>query len=177
MNDREFEARYEGRFAQWLERMGSELDVRSADGSADWIRRVYREHGELPAERFGWLAFDHRCRAVTEALRRVAADARESTHHDLEILPEFTNPSPGFPAGAVAVEGAAIQSFDGPQVWAEVADAVQSYLADRHRTVWPLCPSHRVGLHALAHDGGAAWWCKVGDHPGGRIPAGGPPTI
>ncbi|MFE7191372.1 hypothetical protein [Kitasatospora sp. NPDC057541] len=174
MNDREFEARYEDRFAKWLERMDSAPAVLPADGSTDWIRRVYREHGELPAERFGWLAFDHKCRTVTQALRQVVADVRESTHHDLDILPEFTNPSPGFPAGDVAVAGMAIQSFDGPRVWAEVADAVQSYLADRYRTVWPLCPRHRVGLHAVTHDGGAIWWCNVGEHPGDRIPAGGP---
>ncbi|MER0450075.1 hypothetical protein ABR738_36975 [Streptomyces sp. Edi4] len=63
----------------------------------------------------------------------------------------------------------AIQSFDAAGVRAEVADAIQTYLADRYGRLWPLCPEHDNGLHAVAQEGEALWWCRAKNHPGSRI--------
>ncbi|MFF1556255.1 hypothetical protein [Streptomyces sp. NPDC058279] len=58
---RRFELRYAQRFKCRLRKVDNELaflpgpEVRSID----WIRDLYRAHGELPASRFALLAFDH----------------------------------------------------------------------------------------------------------------------
>lgn len=33
-------------------------------------------------------------------------------------------------------------------------------------TVWPVCPAHNLGAHALEYEGEAVWWCK---HSGGHV--------
>ncbi|MEU6892376.1 hypothetical protein ABZ934_11380 [Streptomyces sp. NPDC046557] len=163
---RRFELRYEQRFKCWLRKVDSELAfLPGPEGrSIDWIRDLYREHGELPASRFALLAFDRKARTTSGALKCVADAAGTATRLDIPTTPEFLPPSADLPMGNVAVAGSAIQSFDRQGVWAEVADAVQTYVADRHVTVWPLCRTHGLGLHAVVRGGEAIWWCNGWGH-------------
>ncbi|GJF27918.1 hypothetical protein KNE206_06180 [Kitasatospora sp. NE20-6] len=55
---------------------------------------------------------------------------------------------------------------------AAVAAHVQESVTERDRTVWPLCPDHRLGLHAVQRDGAALWWCAAGPgHPAAAVGA------
>lgn len=171
----ELELRYERLFAQWLERVQGELGWQIAETRpAGWIRTAYREHGELPAARFALIAFERKLRCVLDALPPVAAAAERDTGLRVDIRADSTPPSPDFPMGMVTVAESAVQSFDPLGARAEVADAVQTNLADRYGRLWPLCPEHDSGLHAITHEGEAVWWCRAQDHPAARIPGSNP---
>ncbi|MFF8268697.1 hypothetical protein ACF059_15030 [Streptomyces sp. NPDC016562] len=171
MDGRERELRYEQLLAQWLERVECGLGLQVTEGPPPaWVRDVFRDHGELPSERFAHIAFERKLRSVQDAFPAVAASAERETGLRVDIQPDATQPSADFPAGIVMVAELAIQSFDPPGIRAEVADAVQTYLADRYGRLWPLCPEHDRGLHAVTYEGEALWWCRAHDHPGGRIP-------
>jgi hypothetical protein len=170
MPGNEFEPRYERLFAQWLERVQTELGWQIVQARpAAWIRTAYREHGELPAARFALIAFERKLRCVEDAFPPVAATAERETGLCVDIRPDFTPPSPDFPVGTVTVAESSVQSFDLPGVHAEVADAIQTYLADRYSHLWPLCPEHAGGLHAVTHEGQAVWWCRTQNRPAARI--------
>jgi hypothetical protein len=52
----------------------------------------------------------------------------------------------------------------------EVADDAQDAVMHSIWGAWPTCPEHRLGVHALAHDGAAVWWCPAdGGHIAARI--------
>lgn len=40
-----------------------------------------------------------------------------------------------------------------------VADDAQDALMHALSAAWPVCPVHRLGVHALDHDVAAVWWC------------------
>ncbi|MER7108160.1 hypothetical protein [Streptomyces sp. NPDC000229] len=134
--------------------------------SIDWIRRVYRENGELPSSRLALMALHRKLDLTCQAFEELADVARRDTGHGIPLHPDASEPSPDFPGGMVTVAESGIQSFDRNGVYAEVADAIQTYLADRYRVLWPLCPLHGTGLHAVVHEGHAVWWCNTGDHEG-----------
>lgn len=47
-----------------------------------------------------------------------------------------------------------------------VADDAQDALMEELRAAWPVCPVHRLGVHARRHDEAAVWWCAGDDgHP------------
>ncbi|MCY0933913.1 hypothetical protein [Streptomyces sp. H34-S4] len=173
MAESEPDPRYEQSFEQWLERVQDELGWEIAQsGPVDWIRDVYHEHGELPSDQFARIAFERKARSVLDALPPLTAVAEQDTNLHIDVRPEFIHPSTDSPGGIVTVAESAIQSFDPAGVRAEVADAVQTYLADRYGRLWPLCPEHDRGLHAVAHEGEALWWCTAKDHRSSRIPLG-----
>ncbi|QLJ00726.1 hypothetical protein HZZ00_06805 [Streptomyces sp. NEAU-sy36] len=159
--------RYEDAYRDWLRRLHEELNYPDPDDPPPWTREVFEANGELPAERFAWLAFDRRLRDIGEAFTRVSATARAHTGIDVPAHLHVEEPCEQFPVGGVSFDGSAIWSAEPPEVHVDVAEAVQTYLADRHRTVWPLCATHRTGTHPRVSDGRPVWWC----HPGGHAPA------
>ncbi len=40
-----------------------------------------------------------------------------------------------------------------------VADDAQDALMEELWAVWPVCPVHRLGVHAREHEEAAVWWC------------------
>jgi hypothetical protein len=40
-----------------------------------------------------------------------------------------------------------------------VADDAQDALKEEFWAAWPVCPVHRLGVHACQHDKDAVWWC------------------
>ncbi|WP_133305872.1 hypothetical protein [Microbispora triticiradicis] len=64
-------------------------------------------------------------------------------------------PSSGRDAGAALVE---------------IADAVQDVVIEHIWGVWPICPEHRLGLHAAFVEGTAVWQCAgAGTHTAAAI--------
>jgi hypothetical protein len=47
-------------------------------------------------------------------------------------------------------------------LWAlvAVADEAQDSVMESRRQAWPVCPVHRLGVHARDRDGTAVWWCS-----------------
>ncbi|WP_037574713.1 hypothetical protein [Phaeacidiphilus oryzae] len=43
-----------------------------------------------------------------------------------------------------------------------LANLIQESLLERTRRVWPECLRHNLGVHGLARDGAAVWWCAGG---------------
>ncbi len=53
-----------------------------------------------------------------------------------------------------------------PELLAWLADTVQEDTMEGdqvHCLVWPVCPAHGLGGHALVEAGTAVWWCNGGD--------------
>ena len=52
---------------------------------------------------------------------------------------------------------------------AEIADLVQGEIScDQGSLLWPVCPTHDRGLHAVVQEALAVWWCS-GGHSYGPI--------
>jgi hypothetical protein len=45
----------------------------------------------------------------------------------------------------------------------EVADDAQDAMMHALWAAWPVCPVHRLGVHAEEHDEAAVWWCAGDD--------------
>ncbi|MBW6434888.1 hypothetical protein KZ829_14190 [Actinoplanes hulinensis] len=43
-----------------------------------------------------------------------------------------------------------------------VAEDAQDAVMHMLWSAWPVCPVHRLGVHARSHDGAAVWWCGDG---------------
>lgn len=52
---------------------------------------------------------------------------------------------------------------------AAVADDAQDAVMEALWAVWPVCPRHRLGVHAIDREQAAVWWCAAGD--GGHVVA------
>ncbi|WP_153814502.1 hypothetical protein [Streptomyces sp. SUK 48] len=161
---------YEEAFRTWLSDLHRELDYPDPEAPPPWIRAAFEANGEIPAKRFAVLAFERRLEDITRAFTQVSAAARADTGIDVpgDFCPE--EPSADFPVGMLSFGGSAIWSAEPPEVYVEVAEALQTYLADRHRRVWPLCPAHRTGTHPGLSSDHPVWWCAPGDHAAIPIP-------
>jgi hypothetical protein len=58
----------------------------------------------------------------------------------------------------------AVVSVQHPEVTCEIADYLQGEIVEDLWTAWPTCPAHRSGLHAMASNGDAIWFCRTGKH-------------
>ncbi|MET9977751.1 hypothetical protein ACFYOI_32735 [Streptomyces microflavus] len=161
-------------FRTWLRALSEVLDtdLESARASRDavaFLWAAFVENGAMPPSYFAPLLGAHRQaharRAVTALLRQVHAE----TGRRLDVPVRYSPPTVRQPEGAVRVGPESVQGIDPSDIHAEVAEGLQCLLADRDRLVWPLCPDHRVGLHATRAVSGAVWVCSVSDHTVRRI--------
>ncbi|MEV7676080.1 hypothetical protein ACFYNX_31465 [Streptomyces sp. NPDC007872] len=167
MNERDAEERYDTAFRDWLHELYDVLDFPDPEAPPAWVRKLFESSGRVPPDRFAGIAFERRRTDITEAFTRVVATVRTRTGIDLSAdTPALAleRPSEELPIGLVSFAGSPIWSADPPKVYVDIAEAVQSYLADRHRKVWPLCPRHHVGTHPRVAAGRAVWWCNAGAH-------------
>ncbi|MHC5902326.1 hypothetical protein ACVNF4_00145 [Streptomyces sp. S6] len=52
----------------------------------------------------------------------------------------------------------------------EVADAAQETVVERLWEVWPVCDTHRLGMHPRDEEGRDVWWCAgEGGHVQGAV--------
>ncbi|WP_374116197.1 hypothetical protein [Streptomyces sp. CoH27] len=79
----------------------------------------------------------------------------------------FSPPDDREPTGLTQVGDSVIRAIREPDVAVETAEAVQDYVMARYRTVWPVCPVHRIGFHPVSADDAPAWECSAGEH---RVP-------
>jgi hypothetical protein len=163
-------------FQEWLSRLAAdpELDFEPHDWAAgEWLREVYRDNGAMTT---GWLhrlIFERRRWLAGEMLAALRPDAEA----ELGSLPELRvsileEPSPVFPTGRVAVEDVAIRAVDPAGAAVEVADGVQTFVAQARQIIWPQCPVHGNGLHPSLHEGEPMWVCSRGPHPQRAISTG-----
>jgi hypothetical protein len=52
-----------------------------------------------------------------------------------------------------------VSGADPVQALVEVAEDAQDALMHALWSVWPVCPAHRLGVHARVHQKAAVWWC------------------
>lgn len=158
--------RYDKAFRDWLRavrRAGLSRPRGTSCLGAQTVR-VERPSSARPLCR---IAFERRRTDITEAFTRVAATVHTQTGVDLSAgNPDLAleHPSDEFPIGLVSFGGSPIWSADPPEMYVDIAEAVQSYLADRYRKVWPLCPRHHLGTHPRVAAGRSVWWCNGGAH-------------
>jgi nitrogen regulatory protein PII-like uncharacterized protein len=116
----------------------------------------------------GWLA------SLEEALEIVKADLRASGLPDtLRLYTCEGSRNVGVDAWAANSTSDGIspeQGKDPVSALAAVADDAQDAVMHSIWGAWPICPEHRLGVHARARDGAAVWWCPIdGGHVIARI--------
>ncbi|WP_234437042.1 hypothetical protein [Streptomyces maremycinicus] len=96
------------------------------------------------------------------------ADDEQVTEHVYVALPDGRWHGNDLPP-----EGRAVPAF----ALADVAEAAQETVLGCLWQVWPVCPEHRLGMHAGVEDGQAVWRCAGGGDEGGpghvQAPVGG----
>ncbi|MDC2958131.1 hypothetical protein PO587_27155 [Streptomyces gilvifuscus] len=164
MNEHDTDERYEKSFQDWLGHLYDALDFPDPAAPPAWVRQMFEANSGLPADAFAQLAFGRRLKNIEEAFVRVAGTARARTGIEIPLDFEIEEPSDESPVGLASFAGSAIWAAEPPKVYVDAAEVVQTYLADRHRTAWPLCPDHRTGTHPKLVLGQAVWWCAAGAH-------------
>lgn len=156
-------------FLAWLGMLSDELDLDLADhlGSPEvrgFLRGAYDRNGAMSAPYFAPLLAAHRRELAERTVTALLARAREETGRAVDVPVFDEPPSDREPTGSLTVGHERIRGIDPVDIAVETAEGVQTYLADRHRAVWPLCPTHRVAPHPARTVTGGAWVCSVGAH-------------
>jgi hypothetical protein len=130
-----------------------------------WFRSLYERHGAVTQD-FVLTAWNLDVLAAVESA--VALVVRD-VHRTTTWRPNVTLSDLDGGALAVTVEGhtrgaTTADPMDEQEIIQEIADDIQEDLCESHLEVWPICPSHRVGLHAKALHETTVWWCQLGVH-------------
>ncbi|MEV7594318.1 hypothetical protein AB0O42_29050 [Streptomyces sp. NPDC089922] len=162
-------AGHEEGFTAWLRGLAEELDAEldAEPHSADvheFLWTEFTRNGAMPAPYFAPLLVERRRALAQRAVEALLENVRRDTGRALTV--EVTSEAPSLlePAGHVSVGGETIQGIDPSDVFVETAEGLQCLLADRDRLIWPMCPEHRVGAHAMRTEAGAVWMCSVTSH-------------
>ncbi|MFI6063624.1 hypothetical protein [Streptomyces sp. NPDC051286] len=156
-------------FTAWLRGLAEELDVEleatlySAD-VREFLWTVFARNGAMPASYFAPLLVERRRTLAQRAVAALLADVQRDTGRVVAVSVGSEAPSPLELAGHVSVGGETIQGIDPSDILVETAEGLQCLLADRDRLIWPICPEHRVGTHAMRTEAGAVWVCSVTSH-------------
>ncbi|KAB2592720.1 hypothetical protein [Streptomyces arboris] len=161
-------------FRMWLRTLaeGLTIDPEGALASQDalaFLWSAFAENGAMPPAYFAPLLGAHRQAHAQQAVTALLTQVHAETGRRLDVPVRYSPPTAREPEGAVRVGPEVVQGIDPSDIHAEAAEGVQCLLADRDRLVWPLCPDHRVGLHATRAVSGAVWVCSVDDHTVRRI--------
>jgi hypothetical protein len=156
-------------FEAWLSRLADdpELDFDPRDPAAlGWLREVHRDDGEVTTPWLHRLIFERRRWLAEELLVHIRREAEA----EVGPLPGLgvgvhQEPSPEFPSGLVVIEDVAIRAVDPAGAAVEVADGVQTVVAQSRHLIWPQCPVHGNGLHPELFAGEPQWVCGRGPHP------------
>jgi hypothetical protein len=160
-------------FEAWLSHLADdpELDFDPRDDAVrNWVGEVFRDNGAATTPWLHRLIFERRKQLAGEVL----ADIRRQAEREVGNLPGLevhvlVKPDSGFPSGLITIEDVAIRGVDRAVAAAEVADGVQTFVAQSRHVVWPECPVHGNGLHP-GLDRGEPWWiCSRGPHAQRRI--------
>ncbi|MEV7845993.1 hypothetical protein [Streptomyces cyaneofuscatus] len=161
-------------FRMWLRTLAEGLttDPEGALASQDalaFLWSAFAENGAMPPAYFAPLLGAHRQAHAQEAVTAMLQQVHAETGRRLDVPVRHSAPTEREPEGDVRVGPEVVQGIDPSDIHAEAAEGLQCLLADRDRLVWPLCPNHRVGLHATRAASGAVWVCWVSDHTVRRI--------
>ncbi|MEV7864165.1 hypothetical protein AB0O86_36720 [Streptomyces hirsutus] len=159
----------DGPFRSWLralsEELGTELeDFLDSEEVLAFLRSAFTRNGSMPAPYFVPLLCAHRQALAQRTVDALITQVRRDTGRRVEVPVHYETPSVREPEGAVRVGHEPVHGIDPVDIRIESAEGVQCLLADRDRLVWPLCPDHRVGLHAARTPSGATWVCSVTRH-------------
>jgi hypothetical protein len=157
-------------FAEWLDELARERSIDidfNGEGKA-WIREIFKTVGPLSAVQVTDMLRAHRHATAAQSLELVRRDLGRTGCHSTVTLeydpsasdPEFT----GVYLGVIE-----LVEIDPQESAREVADAMQTILADERHLVWPLCPTHGLGLHPRIVEARAQWHCVAEGHTAAAI--------
>ncbi|GIE59871.1 hypothetical protein BJY16_005743 [Actinoplanes octamycinicus] len=160
-----------GEFRRWLDGLaagGDTLDWDPASEHAEfraWIASVYAGNGAMTMPWLERLIHERRRDLVVHALRRVKDRAEAELGSFDGPAVTTVAPSDEEPNGIVRCGyGDRITELTSDRVTVTVADRVQDWIARDRRVVWPVCPEHGRGLHAMLDDGTPSWICGHTHH-------------
>ncbi|MFI5528672.1 hypothetical protein ACIA8O_08955 [Kitasatospora sp. NPDC051853] len=135
-----------------------------SDEALAWLRAVRDAHGEVAPPYVPELMLERRAAVAETALAALRAAAERDLGSPLDLRPEVEAECDYDTTGSVAVFGEQVRALGPEEAKVTVADAVQTFVAHVHRTVWPTCPDHRTGLHPELTERRAVWHCRAGGH-------------
>ncbi|MFJ8228555.1 hypothetical protein ACIQ9E_01165 [Streptomyces sp. NPDC094448] len=159
-------------FLAWTREVCEQLQLEPgrAEESNDFLAflgKHFTLNGELPADHLAPLVQQRRIDVSTRWARRLFDRARRETGLGIEEALWSEPPGHREPTGLTQVGNTTILAVREPDIACETGDAVQGYVMDRYRTVWPVCPGHGLGYHAVLVGGAPQWECSSGAH---RVP-------
>ncbi|MET9255023.1 hypothetical protein [Streptomyces sp. NPDC003717] len=169
-------------FLAWGRRVCEDLWLGPGDpdpsGSSDddllvFLWQTFAGNGEAPSDRVAPLVQRRRIELAGHYMRHFVAEARRETGLAIEEAMSATPPDDLEPTGLTQVGNLAVQGVRRADIARDTAEAVQDYVMARHRTVWPVCPTHRLGHHPVLVDGTPQWECSAGGHRTPMLPAAG----
>ncbi len=139
------------------------------DGSEEFLRAMFADHGPVAAAELARLARDLRLALARHAAELVARDVRATT--DLEPVIEVRLLDDEIVA--VTFDGSyqtpSLFALREPESICEVADNLRDHVFDALWAVWPCCPDDGMGLDPRPLGGGAVWYCRYAEHVVARI--------
>ncbi|WBO64562.1 hypothetical protein [Streptomyces camelliae] len=168
----EFDPRTDRAFLAWARAVCDELwlglgETRGSNDFLEFLGKIFTDNGELPAEHLAPLVQRRRIELAERYMRLFIGQARRETGLAVAEALCSSPPDDREPTGLTQVGDSVIRAIREPDVAVETAEAVQDYVMARYRTVWPVCPVHRIGFHPVSADDAPAWECSAGEH---RVP-------
>ncbi|MFF6905921.1 hypothetical protein ACFY9Q_08280 [Streptomyces sp. NPDC012389] len=156
-------------FRTWLRTLSEALDTDPEDALASraaltFLWSAFAENGAMPPSHFAPLLAAHRQAHAEQAVTALLTQVQAETGRRFEAPVRHSPPTERDPEGTVHVGPEPVQGIAPSDIHTEAAEGLQCLLADRDRLIWPLCPDHRVALHATSTASGAVWVCSVGGH-------------
>lgn len=156
-------------FGSWLATLADEPELgldpsRLSPEVLAWLREVRDRHGEVPPPYLPELMLERRAEVAGAALAVLRAAAERDLALPVDLQPEVEAESGYDPIGSVGLFGEQVRALGPEEAKVTVAEAVQTFVAHVHLTVWPVCPDHRTGLHPELTGGQALWRCRAGGH-------------
>jgi hypothetical protein len=125
---------------------------------------IFVANGEVPPECLAPMVQERRIGMAKRYMRHFVGQARRDTGIAVEEVMSSSPPDDLEPTGSIRVGNNAIRGAGEPDIARETAEAVQDYVMSRHRTVWPVCPTHHLGYHPVLTGGTPEWECAAGRH-------------
>ncbi|WP_158677732.1 hypothetical protein [Streptomyces sp. SPB074] len=170
-------------FADWRDRMlravwrqGDDLP----EEVSDWMSELYEEIGAISEENFCELWTSRTFSMARAAFQVVKDSAEEETRKKITgeeycYIDYMIDPETG-PVGVVRIKSEEVSTPDWEEILGTMAEGVQEFIMSHYRIVWPICETHRSGLHVGYFHGLSVWNCREGATGGHVVKAINPAT-
>ncbi|MET8290078.1 hypothetical protein ABZV80_33395 [Streptomyces sp. NPDC005132] len=169
MSTQEFDPFTDRAFLAWARRICEELwlglgAIEPSNDFLGFLWAAFSKSGEIPSAHLAPLVQKRRITLASHYMRLFLAQAEQDTGRHFEEAFLSSPSDEQEPTGLFQVGNSTIYGIHEVGIARETAEAVQDYLMARYWLVWPVCPTHDLGLHAADTGEKPVWECSEGGH-------------